>query len=57
LNSEGFAAASAAIVVRDSPASVSVSPDESVIVVDDVPPVECMSRAAKSADWLIPVFR
>lgn len=55
LNKEGLAAASAAIVVPESPASVSVSPDESAIVVD-VPPVECMSSAARSADWLIPVF-
>jgi hypothetical protein len=57
LTREGFAAASAAIVVRESPASVSVSPDESVIVVAEVPPVECVSSAARSAAWLIPTFR
>jgi hypothetical protein len=57
LKKEGFAAASAAIVEWDRPANVRVSPDESVIVVDDVPLVECMSSAARSADWLIPAFR
>ena len=57
LTRDGFAAAAAAIVEWDRPANVSVSPDESVIVVDDVPPVECMSSAARSADWLISAFR
>jgi hypothetical protein len=56
LTREGFAAA-AAIVEWDKPANVRVSPEESVIVVDDVPLVECMSSAARSADWLIPAFR
>lgn len=57
LTREGFVAASAAIVVRDSPARVRVSPDELVIVVAEVPPDECMSNAARSAAWLIPAFR
>ena len=57
LTREGFAAASAAIVESDRPANVRVSPEELVIVVDDVPLVECMSSAARSADWLIPAFR
>ena len=57
LKREGFAAAPAASVEWDKPANVRVSPDESVIVVDDVPLVECMSSAARSADWLIPAFR
>ncbi len=57
LTREGFAAASAAIVEWDRPANVRVSPDESVIMVDEVPLVECMSSAARSADWLIPAFR
>jgi hypothetical protein len=57
LNREGFAAAAAASVEWGKPANVRVSPDESVIVVDDVPLFECMSSAARSADWLIPAFR
>ena len=57
MNKAWFEAASVVIVEAERPVSVRVSPNESVIVVIDAPPVECMSTDAKSADWLIPAFR